>query len=94
MGAHDGAVDHGVFVVGLTREMLEDALPHTRLGPAAEAPMHLHTVTEALRQVAPGYAGPVAVEYRRDEQAIVGRRDTNLARLIHAHNRDSLAGMV
>src|SRR4029450_3402522 len=53
----------------------------TRLGPAAEAPMHLHTIAEALGQVAPGHAGPVAVEHRLDKQPVVRRRDADPALL-------------
>src|SRR4029450_6712277 len=53
----------------------------TRLGPAAEAPMHLHTIAEALGQVAPGYAGPVAVEHRLDKQPVARRRDADPALL-------------
>jgi len=90
VGAHDGAVDHGVFVVGLAREVFEDALPHPRVGPAAEAPMHLHTITEALGQVAPGYASPVAIEHRLDKQPIVRRRDPNPAWLPRQQMLDPL----
>jgi hypothetical protein len=28
MGAHNGAVDHGVLVVGIAREVREDTLPN------------------------------------------------------------------
>ena len=35
MGAHNGAVDHRVFIVCICREMLKDALPHSGPGPAA-----------------------------------------------------------
>jgi hypothetical protein len=49
MGAHNGAVDHRVFIVGLGREMLKDALPDSGLCPAAEAPMHVLPIAEALR---------------------------------------------
>jgi hypothetical protein len=34
MRAHDGAVDHRVFVVGVGREMQKDPLPDSRPGPA------------------------------------------------------------
>src|SRR5215212_1410884 len=90
MGAHDGAVDHGILVVGVACEVLEDALPHTRLGPAAEAPMHLHAVAEALGQVAPGNTGPVAVEHRLDKQPIIRRRDADPALLPRQQVLDSV----
>jgi len=53
--------------------MLKDALPHAGLGPAAETPMDVLPVTEALRQVAPGHAGAIAIQHGLDEQAIVRR---------------------
>jgi hypothetical protein len=37
MGAHNGAVDHRVFVVGIGREMLENPLPDAGFGPPAES---------------------------------------------------------
>jgi hypothetical protein len=46
MGTHNGAVDHRIFVVGIRCEMLENPLPDTALGPTAEPPMHLNSVTE------------------------------------------------
>jgi len=52
----DRAVDHGVFVVGVGRQVLEQPLPHASLGPAAEAGLHLDPAAEALGQIAPGEA--------------------------------------
>ena len=60
MSAHDGAVDHSVFVVGVLGQKLEDPLPDARLCPAAEAAVHVLPVAEALRQIAPGNAGALA----------------------------------
>ena len=51
MGPDDGAVEHRVFVVRLTRQMPRPA-PRPALGPAAEAGMHLLPITEAGGQVA------------------------------------------
>src|SRR5207248_605932 len=79
MSAHDGAVDDRVFVVGIGREMLEDALPDSGFGPAAKAPMHVLPVAEAFRQVAPGNAGAVAIQNRLDEQAVVRRGHADMA---------------
>jgi hypothetical protein len=73
MGAHNGAVDHGVFIVCVGREMLENPLPHTGLCPTAEPAMHILPITEALRQVTPGCSDSVAIEYRLDEQPVVSR---------------------
>src|SRR3954469_21521695 len=57
MGPHDRAVDHGVLVVGLRRQVLEHSLPHAGLRPAAEAPLHLDPTAEPLREIAPRDAG-------------------------------------
>jgi hypothetical protein len=36
VSAHDGRIDHGVFVVGVLGQMLENSLPDSANGPAAE----------------------------------------------------------
>jgi hypothetical protein len=41
VSAHDGAVDHRVFVVGIGCEMLEDPLPDSGFSLAAEAQMDI-----------------------------------------------------
>ena len=79
MGAHDGAVEHRVFVVSIPCEMLENPLPDPRPGPAAEPPMHILPITEPLGQIAPGDAGTVAVKNGLDEQPIIGCRHPNVA---------------
>jgi hypothetical protein len=71
MGAHDGAVDHRIFVVGVCCEVLKDRLPHTSLSPAAEAPVHVLPVTEPLRYIAPWHPCPITIEHGLDEQSIV-----------------------
>ncbi len=75
--AHNGPVDHRIFVVGIGREMLEDPLPDSRLRPPAEAPVHVFPIPEAFRQIAPGYPGPIAVEHRFDEPPVVDRGHAN-----------------
>jgi hypothetical protein len=75
VGAHHGAVDHGVLVVGVAGQALEDPFPHAGLGPAAEAGVDLLPGAEPFRQVAPGDAGAVPVQHRLDEQAVVLGRD-------------------
>src|ERR1019366_4037018 len=74
MGAHDGAVDHRIFIVGIGRQMHENPLPDSRLGPTAEAPMHVLPVPEAVRQVSPRDARAKTIEHRLDEQPVVRRR--------------------
>src|SRR5205085_8853637 len=79
MGAHDGAIDHRIFVVGIGRELLEDALPDTGFGPAGEAPVHVVPVAEPLWQIAPRDAGTVAIQPRFDEPAVVRRGHADMA---------------
>src|SRR3954471_23674895 len=67
MGAHDGGVDHRIFVVGIRRQMLEHLRPNPRLGPSAEATMHLDAIAETLRQVTPRNTGAEPVQHRFDE---------------------------
>jgi hypothetical protein len=80
MSAHNGAVDHRVLVVGCLSQMLKDALPNTGFSPAAEAAVHVLAVAEALRQIAPGDPGAIAVEDGFDEQAVVRGGHANKAR--------------
>ena len=77
MGAHDGAVDHRIFVVGILGQVLEDALPDAGLGPATEAAVDVLPVAKTLRQVTPGDAGAIAVEHGVDEQAVICRGHTD-----------------
>ena len=53
VGAHDGAVDHRIFVVSLSGEAPERAFPNAGDGLAAEASLHLGPVPETLREVTP-----------------------------------------
>jgi hypothetical protein len=73
MRTHDGAVDHGILVVGIGRQMLEDPLPHAVFRPTAEAPMHVFAVTETVRQVTPRDPSAIAVEHSFNEQSVVHR---------------------
>ena len=69
MGAHDGAVDHRVFIVGRCGQLLKSPLPDTGFSPTAEAMVNVFTVTETLRQVPPGDTRAVPIEHRLHEQA-------------------------
>jgi len=71
MGPHDGAVDHGVFVVRVGRQKLERRAPHAALGRSAEARVNRLPIAEALRQVAPWDARAIAVNHGIDEPPIV-----------------------
>src|SRR4051812_50195858 len=71
MGAHNGAVDHRILVVSVPGQALKNPLPDAGSGPAAEAAMDVLAVAKALRQVAPGDAGAIAVEDGINKQAVV-----------------------
>jgi hypothetical protein len=58
MRAHDGVVDHRVFVVCVGREMDEDILPDGGPGPTTGAPMNVFPVAEVLRPVTPRIVRP------------------------------------
>jgi hypothetical protein len=77
MGAHNGAVDHRIFVVGIRRQKLKDLLPDPGFGPSAEALVHVLPVAEPFRQIAPGNASPVAIDHGFDKQAVVGCGHSN-----------------
>src|SRR6516162_2709186 len=90
MGAHAGAVNHRIFVVGLGGQMLEEALPHPFTGPAAELPVRVLPVAKPFRQIAPRNAGAVAVEHRFDESAIVVGGDADITGFAGQQVLDSL----
>src|ERR1700722_6392531 len=73
VGAHNGAVDHRIFVVGVCGEILKHPLPYTAFGPTAEPQMDLHPVTEPLRQIAPRHPGTITIEHGLAEQPIFRR---------------------
>lgn len=77
MGPYDGAVDHRVLVVGVSREMMENPFPDAGFSPSAEAPMDVFPMAEMFRQVTPGNACPISEQHRFDEAAVVGCRDAH-----------------
>ena len=79
MSTHNRAVDHGVFVVGLLRQVLKHLLPDPARRPAAEPGMDRFPETKALGQVPPRNAGPVAVQHGFDKQSVVFRGHPDLA---------------
>jgi len=79
VGAHDGGIDHGVFVVRVAGQMLENSLPDTANGPSAESRMHHTEVAESLGKVAPRNPGTIAIENSLDKQTVVLRRTPNHA---------------
>jgi len=79
MGTHDGGIDHGVFVVCILRQSLEQAGPHATLAPARVAQMHHPKVSEARGEITPGDAGAVAVKHRVHEQTVITGSDPDVA---------------
>lgn len=71
MGSHDRAVDHREFVVGIDRQQCKDTGPDSTFGPAAVPSVRVVPITEILREVAPGDAGTIAVEYGIHEKTVV-----------------------
>src|SRR5262249_54600694 len=81
MSPYDGAVDHRVFVIAVGCQVPKDALPYAGFGPAAEPPVRILPVAEALRQVPPWDSRTVPVQHRLDKATIVARGGTNAAPL-------------
>src|ERR1700729_1066634 len=79
VSAHDGGVNHHVFVVVIAGQELENPLESTALGPSVEALIDNLPVTKALGQIAPRDAGAKPEENGFDEQTIVRRRTAHMA---------------
>ena len=76
--------------VGLGGEVLEEALPHPFLGPAAEPLVGVLPVAKPFWQVAPRNCGAVAVEHRFDELTIVVGGDAHITGFAGQQVSDSL----
>jgi len=59
MSADDGRINHGIFVVGVFRQRLEDTFPDTALAPPGEASVDDAKISETFRKVAPWDSGPI-----------------------------------
>jgi len=79
MGAHDGAVDHRVFVIAVSRQHLKQLFPHATLGPAGKSRVNLYRIAKALRQVSPGNAGAIPLEHGFHKQPVILGRDPDMA---------------
>ncbi len=79
MGADDGGVDHHVFGVGVTGQVIQNTLENPALAPPAEALVRALPGTKMRRQIAPWNACPIAVEHRLDEEPIVWRSTADMA---------------
>ena len=76
MGAHDGRVDHGIFVIRVTGQMIEYFFPYAPSGPTAKPGMHHTKITKSFRQVTPRNPGSIAIQYRFHEPSVIFRRTT------------------
>jgi len=79
VSAYDGGVDHHVFVIVIARQQLENALENSAIRPSTKALMDNLPISEALGQIAPRDAGPIAVQNSLDEQPIVRRSAAYMA---------------
>jgi len=79
MRAHDGGVEHHVFVVVITRQHLENTLENPTLRPPAKALVDDFPIAETLGKIAPRNAGSISVENGFDEQPIIRRRAADMA---------------
>ena len=74
VGAHNGGVQHHVFVIVVARQQLESALENAALRPSIEALVDDVPIPETLRKIAPRNAGAKPEQNRFDKQTIVRRR--------------------
>ena len=79
MSAHDGGVDHHVFVVVIARQQFENAFENPALRPPAETLMDNFPIPEALGKVTPRNPGSISVQNGFDKQSIVRRRASHMA---------------
>ena len=73
MSAHDGGIDHHVFVVGIACQQFENTLKNAALRPSAEALVNNLPVAEAHRQIPPGNARSISIKNRINKQSVVHR---------------------
>src|ERR1035437_9759367 len=71
MGAHDGGIDHHVFVVVVVCQQLENTLENAVLRPSTEALVHDLPVAETCRQVTPGDPRSIPVKSGVEVQPVV-----------------------
>ena len=79
VSAHDGGVDHHVFVVVIARQQLENTFENSALRPPAEALVDDFPVTEALGEIMPRNADPLSAQNGFDEQPVICGRAPNMA---------------
>ena len=79
MSAHNGGVNHHVFVVRIACQRLENSLENAALGPSAKALVHDLPVAETHRQISPGNSRSISVKNRVNEQPVVCRSAADMS---------------
>src|SRR5450759_1510618 len=79
MSAHDGGIDHHVFIVVIARQQLENTFENPALRPPAEALVDDLPISETLWTITPWNAGSISVQNGFDEQPIIRRRAPDMA---------------
>ncbi len=79
VSAHDGGVNHHIFVIVIARQQLENALENAALRPSIEALIDDLPITKALREITPRNAGSISVQNGFDEHSIVRRSASHMA---------------
>jgi hypothetical protein len=71
VSAHDGAVDHHIFVIVIASQFLENAIKNARLGPPVEALINNLPIAKTLGEITPRNPGSKSEQHRLDEEAII-----------------------
>lgn len=71
MGPDNCGVDHGVFVIGILGQTVENLLPDTAFSPAPVAAMNVFPVAKPFRQIPPWNARPIPVKNRFNKQPVI-----------------------
>jgi DNA-binding transcriptional LysR family regulator len=71
VGAHNGGIDHHVFVVGIARQQLENAPENPALGPPVEALVDDFPIPETRWKITPRHARSIPEKNGFDEQTII-----------------------
>jgi hypothetical protein len=61
VSAHNGGIDHHVFVVVIARQHLENALENSALRPPAKALVDNFPISETLGKITPWNASAISV---------------------------------
>lgn len=78
MSAHNGAVEHGLFVVRIRGQNFEYPLPDAGTRPARKTGVDDAKIAKPRGQVAPRDAGAIAVDNSLNKQAVIACRDPNV----------------